>query len=108
MRAFTILAMTLSIFRCGPAQAWWDEGHMQIAYIAYTKLTPAVKDRADALLKLNPDYATWIAGAPVGKDAFSASSRMFDLDGEASTARTKQISEIIGPSQPILSFDKPG
>jgi len=69
MRAVTVLAMTLLIFCCGPAQAWWDEGHMQIAYIAYTKLTPAVKDRADALLKLNPDYATWIAGAPAGMES---------------------------------------
>jgi hypothetical protein len=69
MRAFTVLAMTLLIFCCAPAQAWWDEGHMQIAYIAYTKLTPAVKDRADALLKLNPDYATWIAGAPAGMES---------------------------------------
>jgi hypothetical protein len=32
------------------------------------------------------------------KTAFSASSRMFDLDGEASTARTKQISAIIAPT----------
>ena len=30
--------------------------------------------------------------------AFSASSRMFDLNGEASTARTKQISAIIAPT----------
>ena len=28
---------------------------------------------------------------------FSASSRLFDLNGEASTARTKQISAIISP-----------
>jgi hypothetical protein len=41
---------------------------MQIAYLAYNRLTPAVKDRADTLLKLNPDYAHWIAGAPVGME----------------------------------------
>src|SRR3569832_1551573 len=55
-----------------PAQAWWDEGHMQIAYLAYNHLTPAVKDRADALLKLNPDYPNWIAGAPAGKEKLYA------------------------------------
>ena len=45
-----------------PAQAWWDEGHMQIAYVAYKHLDPAVKDRADALLRLNKDYQKWTAG----------------------------------------------
>jgi hypothetical protein len=30
--------------------------------------------------------------------AFSASSRLFDLNGEASTARTKQISATIAPT----------
>src|SRR6266852_4412741 len=58
MRGITLLVISL-IMLTGPAQAWWDEGHMQIAYLAYNRLTPAVKDRADALLRLNPDYATW-------------------------------------------------
>ena len=46
------------------AQAWWDAGHMQIAAVAYQNLTPQAKERADALLRLNPDYAKWTAGAP--------------------------------------------
>jgi S1/P1 Nuclease len=57
-----------------PACAWWDEGHMQIAYLAYKHLDPAVQDRADALLRLNPDYASWTAGAP---DAISAKRYAF-------------------------------
>ncbi|MBR0966987.1 S1/P1 nuclease [Bradyrhizobium diazoefficiens] len=65
MRAIVVAALSL-VALCGPAQAWWDEGHMQIAYIAYNKLTPAVKDRVDTLLKLNPDYGQWTAGAPAG------------------------------------------
>ncbi len=52
-----------------PAQAWWDEGHMQIAYVAYKHLDDTVKDKADALLKLNKDYAKWTAGAPDEKTA---------------------------------------
>jgi hypothetical protein len=28
---------------------WWDEGHMQIAYVAYKHLDAQVKDKADAL-----------------------------------------------------------
>jgi hypothetical protein len=47
-----------------PALAWWDEGHMQIAYLAYKRLDPAIKDRIDALLKLNADYSNWVCGAP--------------------------------------------
>jgi S1/P1 Nuclease len=46
-----------------PASAWWDEGHMQIAYVAYTHLDPPVKDKVDALLKVNTDYPKWTAGA---------------------------------------------
>jgi hypothetical protein len=46
------------------AWAWWDEGHMQIADVAYKHLDGPVKDKVDALLKLNTDYAKWTAGAP--------------------------------------------
>lgn len=40
-----------------PALAWWDEGHMQIAAVAYDDLTPQAEERADVLLKLNSDYS---------------------------------------------------
>jgi hypothetical protein len=46
------------------ASAWWDGGHMQIAYVAYKSLEDPVKDKVDALLKLNKDYPKWTAGAP--------------------------------------------
>ncbi|RZN16259.1 MULTISPECIES: S1/P1 nuclease [unclassified Bradyrhizobium] len=46
-----------------PASAWWDEGHMQIAYLAYKRLDPAIKDKIDGLLRLNPDYQVWTCGA---------------------------------------------
>jgi hypothetical protein len=45
---------------------------MQIAYLAYKMLDPAVRDKVDILLKLNPDYASWTAGAPVGNDKLYA------------------------------------
>jgi hypothetical protein len=32
---------------------------------------------------------------------------LFDLNGEASTARTNRISAIIAPTYPILSLNKP-
>jgi hypothetical protein len=61
-----ILALTalLLVFPFNQARAWWDEGHMQIAYLAYQRLNEPVKDAVDALLKLNKDYAVWTAGAP--------------------------------------------
>jgi len=49
--------------------AWWDEGHMQIAAVAYDRLTPAVREKVDALINLNPEYASWIANAPPRKAA---------------------------------------
>jgi hypothetical protein len=35
---------------------------MTVAAVAYRLLTPAARDRARALLRLNPDYARWVAG----------------------------------------------
>jgi hypothetical protein len=66
MRAAALILTFISswAFPVGSALAWWDEGHMQIAYVAYQQLDPPVKDKVDALLKLNKDYALWIAGAP--------------------------------------------
>lgn len=52
-----------------PALAWWDAGHMQIAYVAYKKLDAPVKDKVDALLRLNPDYGRWTAGIADPKTA---------------------------------------
>lgn len=59
------------------ALAWWDEGHMQIALMAYNKLNDPARARVDALLKMNPDYKDWIVGVPdaeVGKAAVMRAS----------------------------------
>ena len=72
MTALAVLAMWST-----PVSAWWDGGHMQIAAIAYTKLTPGAKAKVDALLKLNPDYQTWVGCLPadqVDKLAFVRAS----------------------------------
>ncbi|MBR1201846.1 MULTISPECIES: S1/P1 nuclease [unclassified Bradyrhizobium] len=65
-------AAAFTWFSLSPAVAWWDEGHMQIAYLAYKQLDPVVKEHADALLRINPDYANWIAGAPAGAEKLYA------------------------------------
>jgi hypothetical protein len=37
---------------------------MQIAYLAYKPFDAPIKEKVDALLKLNKDYPKWTAGAP--------------------------------------------
>ncbi|WP_292670232.1 S1/P1 nuclease [Mesorhizobium sp.] len=70
MRGGLVLISVLSLILSSvPALAWWDGGHMQIAAVAYSKLTPQAKAKADALIKLNPDYQIWIAGVPDDKKA---------------------------------------
>lgn len=45
------------------AHAWGNDGHMAVAAVAWNHMSPAARAHAAALLKLNPDYATMIAGA---------------------------------------------
>src|SRR5258707_14399808 len=56
-----MLGLVLTAGLCGPAFGWNDRGHMSVAYLAYTQLTPATKDRVNLLLKLNPKYSDWAA-----------------------------------------------
>jgi hypothetical protein len=42
---------------------------MQVAAVAYDRLTPAVRAKADALIRLNPQYGSWVASWPPGKAA---------------------------------------
>jgi S1/P1 Nuclease len=62
------LALIFAVF-ASPACGWWDAGHMQIAYVAYKHLDGPVKDKVDALLRLNKDYDKWSAGAADEKTA---------------------------------------
>lgn len=63
-RGNLIAVITFLLMPSSVAWAWWDAGHMQIAYVAYKHLEAPVKDKVDALLKLNKDYPKWTAGAP--------------------------------------------
>ncbi|MGJ5176529.1 S1/P1 nuclease [Bradyrhizobium oligotrophicum] len=64
LSVLSAFSFALTIASACPARAWWDEGHMQVAYLAYKRLDPAVKDKIDVLLRMNPDYSSWIASAP--------------------------------------------
>jgi S1/P1 nuclease len=46
-----------------PAHAWNGTGHMMVAAIGYDLLTPQAKAEVNRLLRMNPDYQKWIAGA---------------------------------------------
>jgi hypothetical protein len=56
-----LVCAALGLAFSGPALAWNARGHMTVAYIAYKQLTPTTRDRANALLKLNPKYSDWSA-----------------------------------------------
>ncbi|HLG99535.1 MAG TPA: S1/P1 nuclease [Bryobacteraceae bacterium] len=55
-------AMAATLFWAWPVRAWFNGGHMLVAYIAYQNLTPQIRARVDALLKLNDTYGEWTAG----------------------------------------------
>jgi hypothetical protein len=43
-------------------QAWFNGGHMIVAYVAYRNLRPELRLRIDELLKRNDMYTEWTAG----------------------------------------------
>ncbi|MBU6453337.1 MAG: S1/P1 nuclease [Cyanobacteria bacterium REEB67] len=62
-----------------PVLAWNDFGHMTVAYLAYKKLTPTVRARADKLLTLNPAYNAWLAQLPVNLSEAERNTEIFML-----------------------------
>jgi len=66
VRALGVAADVLAalVVAPAPALAWNNHGHMLIAAVAWTELTPRVKTRVARLRARNPDYALWTAGVP--------------------------------------------
>src|ERR1041385_2191206 len=63
------------------ANAWHAAGHMMVAAVAWDQMTPTARARAIELLKLNPDYNSWIAGvadAEKDKTAFVRAATWLD------------------------------
>jgi hypothetical protein len=67
MRRVAIAVLLGLAFAPRPARAWDDFGHMEVAAVAYARLTPKTRGRVDKLLALNPRYANWIVGAKPGE-----------------------------------------
>lgn len=65
----TLLVAILAAAVLATPTAWgWDsDGHMQVAEIAWKRLTPASRTRVSTLLKLNPNYSAWITKVPAAK-----------------------------------------
>ena len=65
-RALAAVALAAMVFgmRPVPIGAWNDRGHMLVAFIAFRHLDEDVKPEVSRLLKLNPQYASWIGGLP--------------------------------------------
>jgi hypothetical protein len=52
---------------------------MMVAYIAYNKLTPAVRARVDDLLRRNPYYSKWEMTIPLAVSEAEKNLRVFML-----------------------------
>jgi hypothetical protein len=60
------LLLSCWVFSCVPALAWNGFGHMEVAAVAWDRLSdnPQVQARITELLKLNPLYQSWTKDAP--------------------------------------------
>ncbi len=61
------------------AYAWGPYGHMEVAYLAYQKLTPQAQQRANDLIKLNPKYSEWSGWVPAGASPADKDMMIFML-----------------------------
>jgi S1/P1 Nuclease len=69
LRQLIAVALCLVLFSSS-SQAWFNVGHMAVAYVAYQQLTAEKKVRVAALLKKNPYYnKQWKALIPAGAPA---------------------------------------
>jgi hypothetical protein len=59
-----LLAGAALVFFSVNAQAWHAAGHMMTAAVAWDQMTDTARKRASELLKLNPDYDSWVKGIP--------------------------------------------
>ena len=62
-RFHALILFSLLILSMVPSRAlaWDDFGHMAVAGIAYKRLKPEIRKRADQLVQLNPSYSTWLS-----------------------------------------------
>jgi hypothetical protein len=66
------LALFLLLAFVSPAHAWNKMGHMMVAAVAYSQLTPVARAQVDQLLTLNPSYGDWTGGKGAAREERTA------------------------------------
>lgn len=72
-----VLALALTLTLSARAYGWSNGGHMAVAAVAYDRLTPQVRARADALVRLNPRFNIWKTMIPRGTPAAARPKLLF-------------------------------
>jgi len=78
-KIFAAVFIVSASLNAAPALCWNDFGHMTVAYLAYKKLNPQTKERADQLLKLSPAYDAWLARVTPGASEEEKNTEVFML-----------------------------
>ena len=68
-----LLLLALSV----RSYAWSDTGHMAVAYVTYSNLTLAARNRVDTLVRLNPSYNSWLQMIPPGASPSTRKGLLF-------------------------------
>src|SRR5262245_41576663 len=72
MKITAAVALAGLVVTTAPAYSWNEFGHWEVAAVAWSKLEPATRARAVALLKKNPKFDTWVKGIPADeRDQFA-------------------------------------
>ena len=75
MKIIGVIALLGAMTFAGSALAWNSHGHMVIAAVAWEQLNPTARAEILRLLKLNPDYESWISGVTENLDETVECSR---------------------------------
>jgi hypothetical protein len=78
-KAARLIASTLllTIVLNVPSYGWGNVGHMAVAFVAYKKLNPQTRARADRLVRLNPFFNRWLGMIPQGTPAAKRRMMLF-------------------------------
>src|SRR5689334_8027549 len=68
MKIIGVIAVLGAMAFANNALAWSSHGHMVIAAVASDQLKPTARAEVLRLLKLNPDYESWISGVTENLD----------------------------------------
>lgn len=97
----SLLLVSLMLGLAPRVHAWDDFGHMQVAAVAFEKLSARSKARASQLLKQNPSYPYWIVGVKksgVDRAAFTRAATWADA-----IKRDKSFTHDDDPKAPTAS-----